>query len=173
MIDDKKREAFASLSSLFGVKKREEKPKLIRPPYNEDKLLFEKFCPTCLDTPCVHACEEDIIGLDNTKIPYLLFTKSGCTFCKECASVCPHDVLDEKSTSKIHADFHIDLGECMAWNSTICNSCADVCDEKAVKFLGMFRPQIEMDKCTGCGFCYGVCPSNAILFKYNHSKKEV
>lgn len=165
MIDGKKREAFASLSSLFGAKKKEEKPKLIRPPYNEDNHLFESLCPTCIDTPCVHACEENIIGIDNAKIPYLLFSKSGCTFCEECARVCPHEVLHVNASANIDAVFRIDVGACMAWNSTICNSCADMCQEKAIKFLGMFRPLIEVEKCTGCGFCYGVCPTSAVLFK--------
>ena len=165
MIDDKKREAFASFSSWFGAHKKEEKPKLIRPPYNEDKSLFETLCPTCLDTPCVLACEEDIIGLDNVKIPYLLFTKSGCTFCEECARACPHDVLHVGFPAKIDVFVRIDVGTCIAWNSTICNSCADVCNDKAIKFLGMFRPLIEIDQCTGCGFCYGVCPTNAVIFK--------
>ena len=167
MTDSKKREAFASLSSLFGSPKKEEKQKLIRPPYNEDSHFFETFCPFCIDAPCVNACKEKIIGLDNTKIPYLLFTQSGCTFCEECARVCPSEVLHVSATckAKIEATFRIDVGNCLAWKETICNSCADVCHDKAIKFFGMFRPLIDMEKCTGCGFCYGICPTNAVVFK--------
>ncbi len=165
MVDEKKRGAFASLSSLFGASKKEEKSNLVRPPYNKEKHLFGEICLTCKDAPCVKACEEEIIGLDEGNIPYLLFSKSGCTFCEECARACPHGVLHVENPAKIKAHFSIDVGGCLAWNSTICNSCADVCNEKAIEFFGMFRPQIAKDKCTSCGFCYGVCPTKAVIFK--------
>lgn len=167
MIDGQKREAFASLSSLFSCSRKEEKPKLVRPPYNEERTLFATHCPTCVDTPCVSACEEAIIGIDAQHMPYVFFTESGCTFCEECARVCPHEVLHVELTckAKIAVDFRINMKECMAWNSIICNSCADVCDVFAITFFGMLRPTLSMDKCTGCGFCYGVCPTNAITFK--------
>jgi len=28
----------------------------------------------------------------------------------------------------------------------------------------MFNPVIDMDKCTGCGFCLGRCPTQAISY---------
>ncbi|HIC79274.1 MAG TPA: 4Fe-4S dicluster domain-containing protein, partial [Sulfurovum sp.] len=30
---------------------------------------------------------------------------------------------------------------------------------------GMFRPTIDQNKCTSCGFCVYRCPSNAITIK--------
>lgn len=59
----------------------------------------------------------------------------------------------------------IDVLSCMAWHNSICNSCLDSCDERAIKFLGMFRPNIDTLKCTGCNECTSVCPSNAISLK--------
>lgn len=165
MIDIKKRGAFASLSSLFNAQKKEVKSVVIRPPYHNTAKLFEDICLTCKDTPCARVCEEEIIAIDSNNSPYVVFTKSGCTFCEECARTCPHGVLHVDSPSTIKAHFSIDTRGCLAWNDTICNSCADVCDAKAITFLGMFRPLVEMEKCTGCGFCYGVCPTNAVTIK--------
>ena len=167
MIDAQKREAFASFSTLLGRGKKETRSLVIRPPYAHNKELFNTICLTCKDTPCVGACEEEIIFLDENHTPCLLFTKSGCTFCEECAKACPHEVLHVKpeSEAKIDVNVKIDMGKCIAWNGTICNSCGDACVPKAIKFFGMFRPIVEMDKCTGCGFCYGVCPANAVLIK--------
>ena len=167
MIDSSKREAFASFSTLLGRGKKETKPSIIRPPYAQNKALFDTVCLTCKDTPCVNVCEEEIIFLDENHTPCLLFTKRGCSFCEECAKVCPHEVLHVKPEEKavIDAVVKIDVGHCIAWNGTICNSCSDVCLVKAIKFFGMFRPMVEMDKCNGCGFCYSVCPTNAIVIK--------
>ena len=169
-----RREAFASLSSFLGLSKKDTTEVLLRPPYNSNESLFAQSCPTCVDTPCVGACPEAIIALDDGKLPYLVFTQSGCTFCEECAKVCPFAVLDNSLTCKgfIRADFKIDTSQCMAWNQTICRSCADACDAKAIAFFGMLRPQIEIEKCTGCGMCYAPCPTSAIVFSAKRMEKE-
>ena len=165
MSGQSKREVFTSLSNRFK-KNKDDKPLLVRPPYNEETSLFHKYCPECIDTPCVSICEEEIIKIDGDKIPFLVFEKNGCTFCEECANACPNDVLvlTETTEQKINAKFSIDINTCLAWNSVMCSSCRDVCDEKAIAFLGVFRPTIDMQICTGCGFCYGVCPPYSIKF---------
>jgi len=163
MIDEQKRGAFASLSSRF----KKEKSLHVRPPYNEDNSLFHKSCPTCEDTPCVTICEEEIIKLDDDKVPYISFDESGCTFCQECAKACPNEVLvlGEVVVNQINAKVSIDIGTCLAWSDVMCSSCLDSCDERAIEFLGVFRPTVNMNKCTACGFCYGVCPVYSVKFK--------
>ncbi len=167
MIDAQKREAFASFSTLLGRGKKEVTSLVIRPPYAQNRALFDTICLTCKDTPCVDACEEEIVFLDANHAPCVLFTKSGCTFCEECATACLEGVLHVKvpNEAKIDVNVKIDMRHCIAWNGTICNSCGDVCVPKAIKFFGMFRPIVEMDQCNGCGFCYSVCPTNAIVIK--------
>lgn len=164
MSDISKREVFPSLASRFS-KSSIDKPLHVKPPYNEDIVLFESKCVNCNEKTCVSVCEEDIIKLDENKIPFLSFEKSGCTFCRECANACPHKVLVLNQNSFIKAKFNIDINSCLAWNSVMCSSCRDVCNDEAISFLGVFRPTIDMDKCTGCGFCYGVCPPYAVKYK--------
>ena len=163
MIDSRKREAFASLSTLFKPKAPTQNG-VLRPPYAHDMELFSARCATCVEKPCVASCEENIIVLDSEKTPSLLFTQRGCTFCKECALACPLGVLTLEKEPKIEARFCIDTKQCMAWNGVICNSCADVCDAKAITFFGMLRPLLDKETCTSCGFCYGICPSNAVKY---------
>jgi ferredoxin-type protein NapF len=165
MLDAQKREAFASLSSLFKSRKNEIPPSSLRPPYVVQTSLLESVCVSCVDTPCIKACEEEIIVLDEKHIPSLVFTKRGCTFCEECAVSCPSGVLHVNSSKRIHALFRIDTKTCIAWQNVICNSCADVCDVKAITFFGMLRPLLDKELCTRCGFCYGVCPSNAVHYQ--------
>lgn len=155
------------LTSLFGMKKAQKiQNKLsVRPPYHQEGYAFSELCVTCQESPCVNACEENIIFLDAAHTPCLDFTKRGCTFCDACASACPSGVLDIASKKEIPVKAEIDIMACMAWHQSLCNSCLDACESRAILFLGLFRPHIEMDVCNGCGMCVGICPSNAIAIK--------
>ncbi len=153
----KRRELFGSLASAFKPKQEA----LIRPSYFQDESAFNKECHQC-DGKCATVCEEHIIKIGEGKIPYLVFNESGCTYCDECAIACEPDVLHVDFKSNINAIFEIDVVKCMSWHNTMCFSCKDPCLDDAIVFNGVFCPQIDMNKCTSCGFCVKVCPTNAI-----------
>ena len=154
----KRRELFSSLASSFNKKEKQEK--ILRPPYFQDESIFFTNCTTC-DGLCSTACEENIIIIQKDFTPKLDFTSSGCTYCDECANICPNEVLKLEYKKNIDVKIEIDILSCLAWNQTMCFSCKDPCLDDAIDFLGMFRPSIN-DKCTSCGFCIKVCPTNAI-----------
>jgi ferredoxin-type protein NapF len=136
----------------------------IYPPYYDKKENFLK-CNECESKDCLVACEEEIIQIQNG-YPTLNFQKSGCTFCDECAKACKLNVLSlENKKEKINAEMIINPNKCIAWNQTICFSCQEACEEYAIIYKGMFNPVIDLEKCTGCGFCVGVCPTNSIEIK--------
>ncbi len=133
----------------------------IRPPYSEDGDF--KLCTDC-DGLCAKSCPENIIKIAEDKTPYLSFESKGCTFCEECAKVCPENVLkiNPDIKPKINAVVEIEKIKCVSWHGTICNSCSDVCLDAAIKFEGLWKPEIKNEKCTSCGFCFTVCPVSAI-----------
>ena len=105
-----------------------------------------------------------MIEADGT--PVLDFSKSGCTFCEECAHACPHGVLDlQEGSRRIGARFVIETQACMAHHGSICFACKEPCLEEAILFTGLFNPVIDDEKCTGCGFCLSRCPTLAIDFR--------
>ena len=157
----KRRELFSSLSSSF--KKDERQEKIIRPPYYNETSDFLTDCQTC-NNECVNACDLNIILIQEDSTPKLDFSNTGCTYCDDCANACPTDVLDIKNKKNIDAVITIDILQCLSWNQTMCFSCKDPCIDDAIDFIGMFRPEIN-DKCTSCGFCISVCPTNAIKIK--------
>ncbi|MFA7084448.1 MAG: ferredoxin-type protein NapF [Arcobacteraceae bacterium] len=158
----KRRELF---SSLFSSKeKREFNQEFIRPPYFSNEDSFHKECIKC-EGKCSTVCEENIIVIHTDKTPYLNFDQSGCTFCDACAKECPFEVLSLEFKSQVNAVFEIDMLKCLSWNSTMCFSCKDPCFSNAIEFLGMFRPTINTNICTGCGFCVNICPTKAISYK--------
>ena len=157
-------------TSLFGRAKAQKihNKFCVRPPYHQVGYDFLEHCVTCNDTPCMNACEEKIIVLDaTTHTPCLDFTKGGCTFCEACARECPSGVLSLtcKHKKSLHVKAEIDLIACMAWHQSLCNSCLDACEPRAIQFLGLWKPHVALDACTGCGMCISICPSNAILIK--------
>ena len=156
-----RRELFGS---LFSSNKKEEKETIIRPPYFKDESSFLKECIKC-DGICSTLCEENIIVIVENKTPKLDFSSSGCTYCDECAKACPNGVLEIEYKKQIEQRVEIDMLQCMSWHDTMCFSCKDPCLEDAIEFLGMFRPSINEDKCTSCGFCISRCPTQAIIVK--------
>ena len=146
------------------VKKEEATASVVRPPYHRDASLFQTLCPQCDAKACATACEEEIIVIMDDGTPMLDFSKRGCTFCDRCSEVCDAGVLDDVTKTKIEAKFEIDMLKCIAWHQVMCSSCKDPCLEDAIVFLGLFRPEIDPDRCTACGWCVPVCPTNAIVF---------
>ncbi len=157
----RRREFFNS----FLSSKSKQKEVIVRPPYVIDESSFHKVCKDCSGF-CSTVCEENIIKIAKDKTPYLDFSLSGCTFCGECEKACVFDVLQKnEQNSVINVLFEINMLECLSWNNTMCFSCKEPCLSNAIEFLGMFRPTINQGLCTSCGFCFKVCPTNAIEYK--------
>jgi len=150
----KRREFFSSFL------KRGEKSLTLHPPYHQNDFSA---CLECESIDCVKACEEEIIQIQEG-VPVLNFTSSGCTFCDECAKACKKGVLKVEFKTTLPPP-KIAVLSCLAWNKTICNLCKEVCLDRAIEFVGLFNPQIDDKLCSGCGFCVGVCPTQAIRWE--------
>ena len=138
----------------------------IRPPYSYEESLFQSKCRSCESKACATSCEEEIIVIGSLGSPILNLKAGGCTFCEKCAEVCEMDVLSlEYGKATINARFSINTSACMAHNGSICFSCKEPCIDDAILFKGLYNPVIDPDMCTGCGFCIGRCPTDAISYK--------
>ncbi|MDF1874454.1 4Fe-4S binding protein [Sulfurimonas sp. SAG-AH-194-I05] len=159
-----KRELFGFLSSSLKGEAFTKKELIIRPPYFNDILSFDIHCKNC-DALCAKACQEQIIIIQKDKTPHLDFSKSGCTYCDDCAEACVPSILQVDYKTKIDVGVTINESTCMSWSGVMCFSCKDPCLEDAIDFKAMFMPTINHNKCTSCGFCISRCPSYAILIK--------
>ena len=159
-----RRELFSFLST--HLKPKAEQESYVRPPYFNDIHAFDTECQKC-DGKCATLCQEQIIVINNDKTPTLNFSKSGCTYCDECATACEFGVLKSEYKKKIEADIRIDETTCLSWVGVMCFSCKDPCLEDAIDFKAMFMPSIDVNKCTACGFCISRCPTLAIDIKVN------
>lgn len=162
--------AFRQPADLIS-KKASREDLIVRPPYGLNESLFQSECPSCENQECVASCEQEIILIRADKTPMLNFTKTGCTFCEDCAVACPGTVLslDHQDTAEvINASFRISTQDCVAHHGVICFSCKEPCIDNAILFNGMFNPVIDESKCTGCGYCLARCPTQAISYAATH-----
>ena len=148
--------------------KREEREALgPAPPWHQGKLDLER-CQAC-DAPCISACEPGIIKRHPDEHllagqPYLSFEAGGCTFCAECATVCPMALAVDEAPAKL-GRVKLDRQSCLAWNDVFCMSCRSHCDHGALSLDSRRRMQLDTDACTACGRCLSVCPNQALLLE--------
>ncbi len=142
--------------------KKDYRPVYVKPPYFVEDADVS-VCSNC-EGYCITSCEEKVLHRSEEGFPHIIFSNTGCTFCEKCAENCPEEVLSiEKGIKKIQVNISIDIEKCVAWKKTMCFSCKEPCLENAIKFEGLFNPQIIPDLCTGCGFCISVCPTSAVI----------
>lgn len=135
----------------------------LRPPTAIAEARFLVACDGCL--ACVAACAEKVIRLDAAKRPVLQFLHGECTFCGDCADVCPTDALVREGAGAWAAKAEIGT-KCLAIGGVHCRSCGDACPASALRFVpqvgGRYLPVVAQDACTGCGACVAVCPTGAV-----------
>jgi len=54
---------------------------------------------------------------------------------------------------------------CIAWGKGVCDRCDGVCPDDAIIFVGMLHPRIIPGRCTLCGNCVPICPTEAIAIR--------
>lgn len=59
------------------------------------------------------------------------------------------------------------IGErCLALQQVVCRTCGELCDTSAIRFVmqagRVAQPQVQAERCTGCGDCIADCPTQAL-----------
>lgn len=138
----------------------------IRPPWALAEDDFIARCTRC--DGCRQACPQQIIVSGNGGFPTVDFSNAECTFCGDCAAACEPRALkrDAASDAPPWPYKAIIAGTCLAEQRVECRSCGDHCDANAIRFSPQLNacpiPDIDFDKCTGCGACVEPCPVTAI-----------
>lgn len=132
-------------------------------PWAKDWLSFTDGCTRCGD--CLAACPERIIVQGDGGFPVVDFGRGECTFCGRCVEACEQDVFVSRAESPWRqlASFG---AACLAIQGVHCRSCEDSCEPRAIHFkpqLGaVARPELDAERCNGCGACVAGCPAAAI-----------
>jgi ferredoxin-type protein NapF len=160
---DRSRRAF-----LFGAEAEAQVDTAFRLPWALQDV-FADLCTGCGD--CIGACPEGIVALDDKDRAVVDFQRGAglCSFCGACADVCPAPIF---ATAAVRATtppwtLRITIGaDCLTQDGVMCQTCKDACGDGAIRFVyaagRIPEPQVDLDRCTGCGACVAPCPASAI-----------
>ncbi|KJF97513.1 ferredoxin-type protein NapF [Photobacterium leiognathi] len=155
MVDRSRRQLFT----------RRSQPSLPRLPWLKNDAEFTDICSRC--ERCIKACETNILVKGDGGFPQVDFSQGEgeCTFCYQCADVCPEPLFLAQTEQPWATTATINEG-CMASNNIECRSCGDMCEPQAIQFqlqVGkVAMPTVSSDDCNGCGACVSGCPVSAI-----------
>lgn len=139
---------------------------LPRPPWALTEAEFIDQCTRCGD--CLRVCPERVLSAGDGGFPVFDPETGGCSFCGACVEACTVGALDAALGAR--SVWHAAVGEtCLGRAGIVCQSCRDACAEHAITFplaalagRGPAIPTLDVERCTGCGACVGVCPAAAI-----------
>jgi ferredoxin-type protein NapF len=139
----------------------------VRPPWAHGIASFELACDRC--GACIEACPAGILKPGDGGFPRVDFALGECTFCAECVHACKPGAL------KISGDappwrLRACIGQdCLADRGVECRICGEACGTGAIRFRprlgGVARPELDSERCTGCGACHAPCPVGAIAME--------
>ena len=129
-----------------------------------DYLIDQTKCADCKDKPCLSSCPIDAIYTDEDD--GLIKIKNTCFGCVLCRNACPYDAI----SLDVHMDPprkenvpNINVKLCKA-----CGACVQACKNGSIHIVadGKSEPHSEIDKdtCVRCGYCFRVCPTDAIKY---------
>ena len=163
-----------SRSQFIRGKLKQRKP-AIRPPWSLPEEDFLKHCDGCSE--CISSCPNQILEKDTDGYPVINFSQGECSFCGNCTNICPTGALASPATSESPWKLEIQFASnCLALNSTVCQTCGDQCISDAIIFKiklgGITEPHFIHEKCNGCGACLGSCPVNAIEIRQSDNQEQ-
>jgi ferredoxin-type protein NapG len=150
-----------------------ERPPFLRPPGAVDEASFLARCTSCTD--CIDACPRDAIrhatdefGSTAKGTPVIVPEEQPCWLCTDlpCIPACTTDALlplAESADARL-GTIRVDTGRCFAAQGNICDVCAERCPvrPKPVYVPMGSAPEVDVDRCAGCGVCAWLCPADAI-----------
>ncbi len=140
----------------------------IRPPWARLEDEFIDRCTRCNE--CLKACPQQILVAGDGGYPTVDFSRGECTFCGDCLTACQPGALFRTSPEQPAWPYKAIIGDnCLPKQGVECRVCGDFCDARAIRFLprlgGNPLPEIDAEKCTGCGACVAPCPVVAITVR--------
>lgn len=147
----------------------------LRPPGAVDDDVFPGVCLRC--GSCIRNCPSNIIhtdtgqaGIAGLLAPVVRYDEAYCLEeCNVCTQVCPSGALQKQSLDEKN---RYRIGEAIVNGSLCllvrgvndCNICVRACPFDAVEIywnedLYVAYPNIDRDKCNGCGACEVYCPT--------------
>ncbi len=150
---------------------------VLLPPGIESEEKFLQLCNECYQ--CVAQCPHLAIRVcrqqDNLFYgkPMIVAHEQPCYLCSDipCIAACESGALQLEHSGSLNGVAKIDTERCLAFNGLFCRACVNACPlmDEALFINSAGLPQVNPEKCTGCGICENQCsmeqPAIKITFK--------
>lgn len=151
-----------------------------KPPGSANDNHFSFLCVRC--GSCIKSCPSGIIvyrkQADDIRIlltPQINFEYGYCMEnCTNCGAVCPSGAIKpftiEEKRQLVIAKAKLDTINCLLRHHQECNHCMASCGYDAISIVtgdSLFDiyPEVNFDKCVGCGACFSICPEHCFVMK--------
>lgn len=147
----------------------------ILPPGALSQVHLSQNCTAC--HLCISRCRGHVLrpftwtqGIDRVGQPYMDHNLGHCLYdCHACSEACPTGAirpitLEEKRHTQIGVA-SINRSNCLVdKRGAKCGRCAMKCPARAIDLVSgkdkKVRPQVNFEKCLGCGACHDACPAD-------------
>jgi len=113
---------------------------------------------------CVAVCEYNAINIEDG-VAYIV--EQNCVACQKCVAACPKNIIEMvPNTARVTVYCsNIERGKAVMDACKVgciaCKKCEKACQYDAIKVINNLAV-IDYDKCTNCGDCIAVCPTQCI-----------
>ncbi len=140
---------------------------VLLPPWSAGDDRFHVLCDRCGD--CIRACPTTVLKTGDGGYPEVDFQRAECSFCADCVTACGTGAL-QRSEEGAPWGLRARIGDaCLAVRGIECRVCGECCPEVAIRFRprlgGAPLPELDGERCNGCGACFGPCPVRAIAME--------
>ncbi len=148
----------------------------LRPPWALLESDFTTRCTRCTRCgDCVSACPTGLLQSGDDGFPFANFASGTCDFCAHCVEACPSGALLRRNDPPWN--LVASIGDaCLARQDVVCRTCGEACDAEAIRFTprigGVAIPELNTERCTGCGDCLAGCPTRAIAIARAPTSRE-
>lgn len=136
----------------------------LRPPWAIPEDAFLDACTRCGE--CIRACPSHVVVDRDAGYPSIDFSFGECTFCGDCVAACKSGALRQRDGQPPWTARAAIGEDCLAQQRVECRICGDLCAAGIIRFKpqlgGSSLPLLDHERCTGCGACVAVCPTQAI-----------
>lgn len=167
---------FNAIRELSQIDERQRMFVLLPPGISsEDEFL--QLCNECYQ--CVAQCPHLALRVcrqDDSLFygkPMIVAHEQPCYLCSDfpCITACDTGALQMEYSGRLNGVAQINEDRCLSFNGLFCRACVNACPlmDEAIFVNAAGHPQVNPEKCTGCGICEHQCsldqPAIKITFK--------
>jgi energy-converting hydrogenase A subunit Q len=127
-----------------------------------DYEIDNEKCKHC-EKPCLNSCPVDAIFIDGNGSTNISERCIGCVLCRES---CPYDAI--KMHTKLSEPIRENIPNINPKLCKACGACVSTCKSGAIHLAASgsdeVHSEIDEGKCVRCGYCFRLCPTDAIKY---------